>query len=256
MDEILPVQAESNVHVHCMACADFVEAAPLAVEDEEGDPSRHWYYEDQSDIGWIRRRRLCLACGANITTGEIDETLIAELRALRIRVSDLKADLRRVEAASTSTKPPSLPSWLTVAAPDVPKGAVEELVRSAAWWIEHPTGSPCRAPGKVRQIEHNFKYGWVVNYGANKFAAAYAIHQAGRIAAKALEQAAAGSRLPYSTVRRQIYDAIWGSVLNHEGELFPHLTYRKDGDHLIFGTHSINIDEATTTLIRASGFRG
>lgn len=52
--------------------------------------------------------------------------------------------------------------------------AARRLVQDAAWWVQHPSGSPCREPGYREQvIEAN---GFPVRYGLNTFWVGRAIH--------------------------------------------------------------------------------
>lgn len=244
---MLPVHAEVNVTVHCGTCDNFVEAVPLAVEDEDGEPNRYVYFEDEADLAWVRRRRLCLQCGTTFLTAEVDEGLILEFRRLRQEVTELRV----LGAGHKSTKS-FVPPWMLVPAPEVPAEYAEELVRRAAWWLDHPSG-PVRAPRMAEKLQHVPTYGWCVPYGANWFAAAYAIHQTGAVIADAAAKQRVSEPMSESSIKCKIHDVLWSSVLNHEGELYPPCSYRKDNNDLIFGVHSIDIEDATSFLLNASG---
>lgn len=55
----------------------------------EGSGQR-WSRVDHNDIQWFRRGRVCLDCGAQFLTAELDEEFVTELVELRDALSEIK----------------------------------------------------------------------------------------------------------------------------------------------------------------------
>ncbi|MBB3020399.1 hypothetical protein FHR70_003480 [Microvirga lupini] len=252
----------ATVVAHCRQCADFEDAEPLGVEDEAGEPDRFWFYEDHPDIGWVKRRRRCLSCERAYATGEVDESLIEELRELRGQVASQAAQIASLteqlaeanQRAAAAAAPPqvAVPAWADGAVTAVPRVVAERIVSESAWWLQHPSGSACRAPRMADRLQ-NTRWGWAVSYGANWFAAALAAHRCAKIAKDVLNDAAAGRPVDAQKVKAEMDRAIWSSVLNHDLEQYPACSYRREQNDLVFGVHSIDIVDVRKVLLEVTG---
>lgn len=231
------------VRVHCTGCNVFVEAVPEAVEGPDGDPENEFCFTEHDDIAWIRRRRTCSQCGTTFDTAEVDERLLDELARLRKEAAARGDEPLPLTAAPIPGS--TLPNWMTVDAPDVPLSACRELVEASAWWLSHPSGA-VRAPRMANHVEWHDRYGYVLPLGANKFAVALAIQQAGEVLKSR------GSLVDAESARDDLKDVIADCVLSSTDELYPPGTYRRERDDLIFGVQSIDVADAAEYIIAAT----
>lgn len=234
------------LYIHCANCSGFKRARSLRIPLSLGEGKRRWYYTDQPDIAWFRRKRRCDVCGAEFLTAEVDETLLDEL--LRFRQ---KARMRRISAyTKIGYVIRARRKWLDTIGDDIPLELAAELVRGSAWWLTHSSGSPVRAPRHADRLRR-FYCGWCVEFGANSFAAGRALAQARDVAKSMIALASEGKLPPEQEVRRRIRSIPSNCVLNLNRQFYEH--YPVSGTDLVFGAQSIDVNDCERILMDVTG---
>jgi anthranilate/para-aminobenzoate synthase component II len=164
-----------------------------------------------------------------------------ELRKRLKEADETLALMRRNRRARTR--------WLEPTAP-VPRELAAGLVRASAWWHTHSSGSPVRAPGHADRIIGN-ETTWRVEFGANSFLAARAIHLSKNALNDAYDQLEAGGKPDVAKLKRGLRLAMQRSVSNVNGDLYD--LYPTECDEMMFGAQSIDVDDAVNFILRESG---
>jgi hypothetical protein len=138
---------------------------------------------------------------------------------------------------------------------DVPHDLAYGLVASSAWWLRHPSGTPVRAPNHAQRLVASSNLGWIVEFGANGFAAGYALSQARIIARDVMQRYQKGEAADEAQVRALLGDAVKASVFNHAHELYSPGTYHIEGNDLVFGVQSIDVKDCVDHLIELTGLK-
>lgn len=137
--------------------------------------------------------------------------------------------------------------WLQEDAP-IPRELAEGLVRSSAWWIDHPSG-PVEAPGDANHVTRG-PYGWRI-YSGNSFEISLFIKSARRLIRDAYDAAIRDRPIPPGRLKEDI--AIHGvrCVSDYQDDL-----YRFYGslEWIPCGNHAIDTFEAAQYLIDQSRY--
>lgn len=236
-----------QAEVLCPHCDEFRPATSLRIPASLEDGSRHFHYEDQPDIAWLRRRRRCTVCGTAFLTAEIGEALLEELRRLRnkeaqSRVSGWRHRFRAVRARY---------GWLEGTGDEVPHDLARRLVEASAWWLTHGSGNPVRAPGHADRLRMA-GCGWCVTFGANTFAAGRVLARARDYAVEIYNLAEAGRLPPESEMKERLRAIPPRCVIASWGEFHDHDPVNGAGE-LVFGAQAIDVNDCVGVLMAVTG---
>jgi ribosomal protein S27AE len=219
----------------------------LRIPDTLEEGVRHFYYEDQPDIAWLRRRRRCTACGTEFLTAEISEALLDELRRLRSKEARSHASGSRHQVRAVRARY----RWLEGTGDDVPYELARQLVEKSAWWLTHSSGNPVRAPRHADRLEL-FRCGWCVAFGANSFAASRVLARAREYAVAAYNLAEEGKLPPESEMKERLQAIPPTCVIAAWGEFYEHYPVNTAGE-LVFGAQAIDVNDCVKVLMRVTG---
>lgn len=203
--------------------------------------AQRWTRTDYDDVAWFRRGRNCLTCGHDFLTAEVEEIFIEELVELRRRI----AKKQRLIVNKLKRESPWLKREETI-----PLEVAKSFIRNTAWWIGHPSG-PVKAPKHATRI-YESHHGWAIDFGANTFLVGKAIERCKNKINDFFEQAANG-QLPLKTdVKNALKHQVSGAVANNDGYEYAGY-YPIESRDLVFGTQSIDVEDAANYMIRESG---
>ncbi|MBV1790802.1 hypothetical protein KQ940_22295, partial [Marinobacterium sp. D7] len=120
------------------------------------------------------------------------------------------------------------------------------FVSKYAMW-DHPTGRWVSAPKHAERIE-NGRYGWEIEFGANKFLVGRAIEKCTNYIRDLIYQVEQGHAIESGNINSQLGLIIRSCVANYEGEIFEGY-YSVERNLLRFGTQGINIETFKSYII-------
>ena len=252
--------------IFCPSCKS-VQICRAIPTVELGEVSgQRFYFPRNDDLQWFRRARECQACCHRFLTAELQEEFVdelAKLRALVVKQGDeiaqLKEDLKAAEEKSNRKNPLQINAdelrkqvpWL-YGDVKVPYRAVYDIVARSAWWIKHPSSDqPVRAKRHADRLEFDGKL-WRVEFGGNSFLPGLLIQRSRSIFVSHLNSVLEGNDLDESLLEEQIKTIATGCVSNHEGKLYNG-SYPLQGEDMVFGTQSIDVQDVAQTLVGWSG---
>lgn len=223
--------------IFCPRCAD-IQVCRAVSPTTLHQPSAQRVHDDRHvDLHWFRRGRVCLNCGHQFLTGELDETFIRELVSLRdawltkIKTGASKASRRAQKHARLET---------------VSYDDAHAFMKASAKW-DHPSYQIVDAPKHADRIyEHDL--GWAVDYGANTFLPGMAVARCNGEMARIFEQLTEGQVIFRRDAIRRLKTIISGCVATHDGFEYGGY-YPMDGDYLTFGTQLIDTDDGAKLML-------
>lgn len=120
------------------------------------------------------------------------------------------------------------------------------FIEKCAMW-DHPTGRWVHAPKHARRIV-NGRYGWEVEFGANKFLVGRAIQKCTIFIRDLINKVELGEVIYRDDISSRLNLIISGSVSNYEGEIFDGY-YSIELGLLRFGTQGIDVGEFKSYII-------
>lgn len=100
---------KGGTDMFCPACKQVTTCKAIPAAQVTYDPSDYGqrkYYTKHEDIHWFQRGRVCLSCGHEFVTAEVDIEFLEELVELRGALSTIKANaeayVKESSAASQS----------------------------------------------------------------------------------------------------------------------------------------------------------
>lgn len=122
----------------------------------------------------------------------------------------------------------------------VPRYIAEDLVEQSAWWETHPSG-PVRAPKHAERMGGDERP-WFVEFGANSFLVAAAVHGCcERIRQWVHEQQAVPVPQAWEKLNRELHAVVRSSVANYRGDAYADYGHDTQGK-LLFGAQAIYMD--------------
>ncbi|GAB3903283.1 hypothetical protein GCM10028803_31450 [Larkinella knui] len=239
------------IKIHCPSCkkTTYTRSIPtykIYQNTNEGDPkARLLCNSKHADILWYRRGRECQICGKIFLSAELDESFIEELVQLRELV--IERNIRIIRRIKRNIH------WIKYDE-KVPEDFAKSFIRACAWWDKHPSGFPARAPRHADNIYLSSYYGWVLEFGANKFLVGKAIIRSANVVNTYIENAAKGTLIRKNELVNAISNAIAGSVANFYDD--EYYTYPIYSGQLEFGVHAIDLADAAEFLIKNSDLEG
>lgn len=178
---------------------------------------------------------------------------------LRKRMSQIRKDFQhadvRIAAALLRPRVESVlrqRQWLS-RGEKIPRWLAEDFIKATAWWLRHPTGG-VRAPRHARRIYLCRRYGWSVDFGANTFLVGKALERCREKILGFFGRIRDGDVAKRSEVEQSLRYEVARSVANSRGEEYwPH--YPDNGRDLVFGTQSIDLEDAVEFVINYSGIK-
>lgn len=233
--------ATGGTKIYCPRCNSFAVCKAVSPTKIGKPKAQRWTRTDYRDIAWFRRGRTCLSCGHDFLTAEVEEAFIEELVELRRRL----AKKQRLVVNKLKRQSPWLKREETI-----PLAIAENFIRNTAWWIGHPSG-PVHAPKHADRI-YKSHHGWAIDFGANTFLVGKAIERCRNKIDEFFEQAAKGQLPLKSDVKNALKQQVSGAVANNDGYEYSGY-YPIESRDLIFGTQSIDVEDAANFIIRESG---
>jgi hypothetical protein len=233
--------AVGGTKIYCPGCNSFAVCKAISPTNIGEPKSQRWARTDYKDIAWFRRGRKCLRCGHQFLTAEVEEAFIEELVELRRRVAAKQKSVINKLKRSTP--------WIK-RNETIPLEVARSFIRSTAWWIGHPSG-PVHAPKHADRI-YKSHHGWAIDFGANTFLVGKAIERCRNKINDFFDLAAKGQLPTRSEVNTALKHQVSGAVANIDGYEYSGY-YPIDSRDLVFGTQSIDVEDAAKFMIRESG---
>lgn len=108
---------------------------------------------------------------------------------------------------------------------EVYRSFAEELIKSSAYWYEHPqSGLPTRAPNHFKHIYERAKGNWEIEFGANAFSISSAVCRCQATLLKFFYDYEQGKEIDINEIKRILHFCVRECVENYKGdgyELYP-----------------------------------
>ena len=234
---------KGGTRIYCPTCVKFTVCKSVSLSTIGKRVHRQWTRNDFKDIAWFRRARLCTECETRFSTVEISESLLDELVESRSKRREL---LRKKTAELKRSY-----DWLV--AERIPLRLAKGFVSASSWWHSHSSGSPVRARKNASRV-YESNHGWVIDFGANTFLVEKAIMRCRKKICKTLDAADEGIVPSIEQLLSELRMTISGAVANRGGYEYEGFYPVEHGD-MMFGTHSIDVNDGSNFLIRESGIR-
>lgn len=228
--------------IYCSNCKSFTVCKALPNTEMSMPKYQQWEHSDYNDIAGFRRSRSCFRCGHKFLTAEVDESFIHELVDLRNRFTNEQ----KLIVGILKRKTP----WLN-RTEKISLNFSEQFIMSTAWWLKHPSG-PVRAPKHANRIYKPYGGDWAIDFGQNTFLVSKAIQRCRHEILKLFDLAADGQPPHESKVRNQLKIAVSSAVAKKNCNEYA-AYYPIVGCDLIFGTQSIDVNDAADFIIKESG---
>jgi hypothetical protein len=123
----------------------------------------------------------------------------------------------------------------------------EKAIKNSAYWFDHPSGGPARAPKHADRLEYG-DTGLEIEFGANTFLVEEAIRRCVAALKVAAERALeAEEPADESELRARLRLAIRGAVSNYQGEEYAGYYNATDG-FMHFGAQAIHVESFLGTI--------
>lgn len=231
---------QNGTEIYCPKCDAITTCHDTSESNEDTSGHRNYYDEEQPTVNWHRRARMCSECGHEFLTGETQESLIDELVTLKQRQSETSNS----QAGSSRYDDGS---WINHdTSSRIPYAWAHEFIACTAWWLHHPSG-PVRAPKHADRIFESEQHGWAIEFGANSFLVETAIKRSLDAVKSLLDTNETGRDELISEIKRHTS----GAVSNHYDDEYSGY-YPLEGEDMIFGSTSINVDDAAKFILEKS----
>lgn len=233
--------ANGGTKIYCPECKSFTICKAVSPSKIGMPKAQRWHRTDHKDIAWFRRGRECLSCGHLFATAEVHGAFIQELIELR----KLLAQKQKQAVKKIRRRTPWIKRGETI-----PLDVAQRFIRETAWWIGHPSGG-VRAPKLADRI-YQSHHGWAIDFGANTFLVGKAIERCRDKLNDYFEVASTGQLPTKSEVRMALQRQVSGAVANIDGYEYSGY-YPIENRDLVFGTQSIDVQDAANFMISESG---
>jgi hypothetical protein len=131
---------------------------------------------------------------------------------------------------------------------EVYRSFAEELIKSSAYWYEHPSGTPVKAPNHSKHIYQTGTNNWEIEFGANAFSISSAVCRCQETLLKFFYDYEQGKEIDINEIKRILHFCVRECVENYKGdgyELYP-VSY---SNHMRFGATSICVTDFVNCIL-------
>jgi hypothetical protein len=130
---------------------------------------------------------------------------------------------------------------------DYMRELAEKAIKNSAYWYNHPSGGPARAPRHADRMDYG-NTGLEIEFGANSFLVEEAIRRCLAALRAAAERALETEEPADETeLRARLRLAIRGAVSNYQGEQYAGYYNASDG-FMHFGAQAIHVESFLGTI--------
>ena len=235
--------ANGGTKIYCPNCNSFEICKAISPSEIGKSQMRRWKRDDYQDIAWFRRARRCLSYNYKFLTAEVDEAFIEELVELRKRVITKQKSIIKKLLKRTP--------WIK-RKESIPREVAKDFIRNTAWWVDHPSFEPVRAPNHAERIYKDLVYGWAIDFGANTFLVGIAIERCRDTIYDFFKLASKGQLPTKTEVINALKKQISSAVANKDGYEYSGY-YPIDDRDLKFGTQAIDVIDGANFIIDETG---
>lgn len=186
--------------------------------------------------------------------GETLQSRVIEEEEARIRDRRRKEELREAARQERARLVNRIRRKAARLEKSVPLDEARVFVKKSAWWLTHSSGRPIRAPGDARRIEgpsHDLR----IRLSDHPFLVTRAIKRCARVVRLAVAEIEGGGSIDREDLEQQLWSAVRSAVATPYGDEHS-LLYPLRGTDMVFGAHSIDVEDFANTAMVRTGLTG